>query len=418
MAALHKLMATLVLGATGFRARMRRHRFGKPSAQLGPEDPVDIDALSKCHLSDSTCSIDSMSKATLIYTDSSDSRCWNGDPWAFLVHPGARDKLLFYFPGGGACWDQPNIIIPGSATLCFQDIRKGIEATGYGSGLMDLKKPGNPFSDYTVVSPAYCGGGIHIGNGTVKGLLGTNYQHDYTNSVYVKSWAQRNLASHLSSFVIMGSSAGSLGAAIWADDLLSSFSHGKGSVVLDSYAGVFPPGTQGPLLAAIGACDVPIMRPFQESCTDGSFEITDALMRTISKHPTVAFGHLQSKTDAVQRIFYGAVALSFLKLEVVLSQGKFQQRANDVLQVCNQYPNYAAYLVNGLQHVFIPYNHYWTSTVKGKDESSSGPTMSEWISRFVAHETVETECDGRVRRNGYLLGNYCDENLVPKTISL
>merc|ERR1719277_2525910 len=64
------------------------------------------------------------------YTAEDNSRCLNGDGFAFLVKPGARDKLLFFFPGGGACWK-------GSASngeLCTQDLAGGLGAAGLGSG--------------------------------------------------------------------------------------------------------------------------------------------------------------------------------------------------------------------------------------------------------------------------------------------
>ena len=47
---------------------------------------------------------------------------------------------------------------------------------------------------------------------------------------------------------VSGCSAGSLGTQIWAEYILKTFDSKESAVVSDSYAGVFPDGTQGPLV--------------------------------------------------------------------------------------------------------------------------------------------------------------------------
>ena len=60
----------------------------------------------------------------------------------------------------------------------------------------------------------------------------------------------------LSTLAISGCSAGSLGTQAWAAELLSELSYDEAAVVVDSYAGVFPNGTQGPLIVDYGMCGV------------------------------------------------------------------------------------------------------------------------------------------------------------------
>jgi len=163
-----------------------------------PEDIGDVildpDNFAQCHLSESDCSIDGMTEATLVYTDDDRSLCYNGDKFAFLVRPGARDKLLFYLPGGGACYEFP-FLFPGiGVPTCVPDFRIGLTATGFGfGGVMDFENPKNAFHDYTVVTPPYCSGGAHVGNTTIESALATRYQYDYNNNEYSRAWALKNL---------------------------------------------------------------------------------------------------------------------------------------------------------------------------------------------------------------------------------
>jgi hypothetical protein len=57
-----------------------------------------------------------------------------------------------------------------------------------------------------------------------------------------------NLASSLSSVVVMGCSAGSIGAQLWGNQVVTRLQWDQAAVVPDSYAGVFPEGSQGPLI--------------------------------------------------------------------------------------------------------------------------------------------------------------------------
>merc|ERR1719232_320663 len=73
--------------------------FSQTALELGrsmPSKDLAVSNTGECHLSKSDCNIGSMSGPTIVYTDDDNSRCLNGDGFAFLVKPGAPDKLLFF----------------------------------------------------------------------------------------------------------------------------------------------------------------------------------------------------------------------------------------------------------------------------------------------------------------------------------
>merc|ERR1719282_93974 len=263
--------------------------FTQAALELGrsmPSNDLVVSNTAECRLSQSDCSIGSMSGATVVYTEDDNSRCLNGDGFAFLVKPGARDKLLFFFPGGGACWK-------GSASngeLCTQDLAGGLGAAGLGSGVTE-NRANNGFADWTFVAPAYCDGGAFVSNSTLSGKP----QDGYVNTNYAVQWARQNLDATLANFAIAGSSAGALGTMAWSNYLLDTFQASKAAVIVDSYMGVFPSGTQGPTIKNFGACNLPIFADFKDACDREEVTIQDVFDFTIGRHPAVAFSVIQPK---------------------------------------------------------------------------------------------------------------------------
>lgn len=129
----------------------------------------------------------------------------------------------------------------------------------------------------------------------------------------------KSLATTLSELIIMGSSAGSLGAQLWASKVLKSVRHKKALVIPDSYAGVLPPGTVGPLVTSFGACHTDLFSPLlKKKCLSGDLTFQDVTLEALTTHPDVPFAFIQSKIDHIQELFYVALGvLSFLIKELI-----------------------------------------------------------------------------------------------------
>ena len=100
-----------------------------------------------------SCDIDSMTpnESTLVFPGG-DTRCIysTSTPYAFQVIPGAMDKVMVYFQGGGACWDR----ISDRLGFCTTDI------TPQGPyGIFDREDVQNAFADFTIIHALYCSGG-------------------------------------------------------------------------------------------------------------------------------------------------------------------------------------------------------------------------------------------------------------------
>jgi hypothetical protein len=139
---------------------------------------------------------------------------------AFQVIPGASDKVLLYFQGGGACWDEAST----KAGLCTTDC----DPQGP-NGIFDRKEATNAYKDYTIVHVMYCSGDL-FGGDIVRDYTDSAgvpvVQKGYDNALSAVNWIQQQqssgaLASTLTDFVVMGCSAGSIGAQIWSDNALN-----------------------------------------------------------------------------------------------------------------------------------------------------------------------------------------------------
>jgi Pectinacetylesterase len=154
-----------------------------------------------------------------------DTICAKGGEYAFSVRPGARDKLLVFFQGGGGCWrgeecdrGQPFY----TPAIDLEAARSALD-----EGIFDATNPENPFSTYSAVMVRYCTGDVHLGDReatyTVSNDKGekrqfTIHHRGQVNAMAVLKWVQANFVAPREIFVA-GTSAGSIPTPFYASVL-------------------------------------------------------------------------------------------------------------------------------------------------------------------------------------------------------
>jgi hypothetical protein len=128
-------------------------------------------------------------------------------------------------------------------------------------------------------------------------------QSGYYNAKATLDWivsqqAKGNIASTLTNLVVMGCSAGSIGAQLWGNNVLKELKWKTAAVVPDSYAGVFPDDTQGPLIYDYGACTVlnNFVAPesgLMEKCDNETITLQDIMKYNFELEPKIPYGYLQ-----------------------------------------------------------------------------------------------------------------------------
>lgn len=376
-----------------------------------------------CKLSSGNCNLSSFPKdqTTLVYPGGK-TRCIysTSTDFAFQVIPGATDKVLLYFQGGGACWDEAST----KANFCTSDA-----SPNKLQGVFDHSNPSNPYKDYTVVQVLYCSGDLHGGDVTRSYTDSKGQpvvQVGATNTQSVFSWIQGQqsngqLASTLTDLVVMGCSAGSIGTQLWAQKALDTFSWTHAAVIPDSYAGVFPDGTQGPLIAGFNICPI-LDASLQASCEAGTLTLQDVTSKAIStinsKYAHVPYSFIQSKIDDVQIAFYVAVGALTPDAKAAITPEEFYAEVNKIFEGYNPSKNFVNYMVAGTKHCFTPTDVVYTADTTGR-KLQGEQSMISWLAGQPLHgNDIATQCNGdnvsQANWSGY---NYCDAALAGKTFA-
>lgn len=299
----------------------------------------------------------------------------------------------------------------------------------------------NKFRDHTIIHVLYCSGDVHGGN-TVrpyndrwgvpvqqKGLANAQSVLDWT----VKQQASGALAATLSELVVMGCSAGSIGAQLWGKQVVSALKWERAAVVPDSYAGIFPEGSTGPLIYDFGFCTSGFLSPaLYAKCMDKTLTFEDMDLEMIAATPTVPYTFIQSKVDVVQRSFFRAIAFTGNYTDNEMSPATFYSDINTLFSTYNaKLNNFLVYLVDGHNHCFTPRETFYiadASSPWGHDDGANGIMLHDWAAQMPLGEgqQVSTVCNGPVvevqqvqKGNVQLPSNdsnaYCSASVVPKT---
>lgn len=137
-----------------------------------------------------------------------DPQCMQGDQYRFFGKRGTVNKLVMYYMGGGACWNNLTCGVPTCTTSPPADL------DGLNSGFADFDNPANPFRDWHYVFVSYCSCDVHFGDATQEyvGFENLTVEHKgYHNAKVAERWAREHFLNPEEVFVT-GSSAGAYGA--------------------------------------------------------------------------------------------------------------------------------------------------------------------------------------------------------------
>ena len=146
--------------------------------------------------------------------------CSSGTPYVYFARRGTVNKLVVYYQGGGACWNQPTCggvpevgLGPVFGTHADESDNPGL----FQSGFNDFTNAENPFKDWHAVFISYCTGDVHWGDAVVNHTLGQRetliHHKGFVNAQVVEKWTREHFAYPEQVFVT-GSSAGAYGAIV------------------------------------------------------------------------------------------------------------------------------------------------------------------------------------------------------------
>ncbi len=298
--------------------------------------------------------------------------CADGSPYSFLVYRGRSDRLLIYFQGGGACWDN----ITCRDTHNYDSRVDLVESNdnpvrqGDGMGIFDLDNPANPFADFSVIYIPYCTGDMHMGDNIVD--------YDETAGQYmvlhrgapnardVLDWVYRSI-SDPESIVVLGCSAGGMGAAYHAPFIMAHYPDVPVVVLADSAGGY-----RGDLSALFTAWRTTNILPGWIPGFAGSTPQTMTFARLFtapaSAYPAATFAQFNSAGDMTQA-YYNSLGING-------AEPLRQTLAANLWDIHHSAPNFYSYTVEGDIHCLLPRPEFY-------EFAADGVPFRDWVAALV-----------------------------------
>jgi len=253
-------------------------------------------------------------------------------------------------------------------------------------------------------------------------------QQGYSNTQSALDWAVEQLDLRLQSLVVMGCSAGAIGAQVWARKVLNTFPAERAAVVADSCAGILPQPAQHSLMHRLGDCDETIVPP--DLCVSSAWReltVSQVFDRTMEDFPGVTFASINSKSDSIQVYFWTIVTAAFPTSgePLTINNETYLRKLNrNILQRYDRHANFVSYLVDGSVHCFTCHNRLYSADATGpapKNSASSQLPLAAWLLGLVDGGTSRlsrSECSGELLEWPSWHGTtYCDKAQYGKTVA-
>lgn len=285
-----------------------------------------------------------------------DQVCARGTPYTFFVRAGDPSKLLIFFQGGGACWNDetcaPN-------TGLFDEVVEGNEAGAFNQGIFDAGNAENPLAGYTAIFVAYCTGDYHLGTQEVQ-YTNTTIQHKGAlDATAALDWTFANYPRP-TDVVVAGCSAGAIGSIYHTPTIARRYRNASFTQFGDAGIGVINPGW--------GGFDVWGVQNRRSSPDQFVTALYASAARSITRG---RFAEYTSYNDAVQTGYYvmtGAVNAWPLEMDARLTS--LQSAAN-----------FDSYVAPGSEHCIATTNRFYTEAV-------DGVRFRDWFAALLAHDPL------------------------------
>jgi len=329
--------------------------------------------------------------------------CMDGSAYHFFAKRGSVNKLLMYYQGGGACWEQ----LTCGLRVCDTSVEPDGEdnPNNYDSGFADLSNPANPFREWHIVFVPYCSCDIHFGD-AAQDYTNTDPQNPvhvehrgYHNARVAEKYAREKFPDPEEVFVT-GSSAGAYGAWFQSLYLHEAFPNAHFNVLADAGNGVitqdfvenyFPNWN----FAANLVTSIPGVGAAMESGSIVAYTkaVADYYPDTRWAHYTTAFDGGQGGQTGFYNVMLNdnqpAAALTWWNGSCAFNDQMRAQAQQTYEAVHATEPdNYRYYIGTGSRHTM------WGSNKVYSDTTGGVPTIVDWVNAMLSGsaEWANVEC--------------------------
>ncbi len=272
--------------------------------------------------------------------------CQDGSKTGFFVQKGSVNRLVVYFEGGGACFNDETCL---SNAQVFDEAGGAMRLDAVKVMKDDAK--GNPFKDWNKVFLGYCSGDIYSGSKVNKTGYGGRTQQGFLN---VGLMLERVVPTftQVEDVVLTGSSAGGFGALYNWLRVQEAFDAKKVTLVDDSG----PPLSNKyvPPCFQKNASDVwgwPKTLP--KGCKDCSTSISSLLPYYLEAFPGHQFSLLSYTEDSTIRLFFGfGLENCMPEIPNILAED-FTAAIKELRTSTAEYDNFALWTTAGDTHTYL-----------------------------------------------------------------
>jgi hypothetical protein len=312
----------------------------------------------------------------------------------FWARRGTTNRLVVFFDGGGACWDDVTCAVPRLAEhgregdgLYKAELLPGDNPATL-NGIFDLQNPRNPLRDWSFVFVPYCTGDVHAGSITAHyadpdtGAPYTVQHRGADNFRIVLEWMRANFAAP-EAIMVTGSSAGAYGAAIHYPTIREAFPGGRALMLGDAGQGVTP----GDFIARRDA-NWNFQAPAALLGADGRLDAEDDIVALLAAHyPEDRFAQYTTANDVTQVAFY-----AWMGAQNACTAWSQRMRAD--LAQRERAPNFRSYLASGETHTILRSPLFYS-------ERSGGAPFAEWLDALInSTPPANAACQRCTRRAG------------------
>jgi hypothetical protein len=308
-----------------------------------------------------------------------DALCRDGSSTGLWLRRGTTDKLMMFFDGGGACFNEITCANnpsnydpwehgpPDNWDLFFEDSAV------------------NPIGEWHVIFVPYCTGDVHAGDRPdqiVDGVEGVQQFVGYRNGAeflerIVPTWP------NLSHVLVTGSSAGGFGAGVQYDRIERAFPKAKVTLIDDS-GPPLPPDVLAPCLQQQWADLWGLEEVMPRGCPD-CLPSQGGGMANLARylgeaHPDQRFGLVSSTADTTIRFFFGfgadECAPDFIDIPAMTFEAGLVDLRDQYLQ------KWGTFLIDGSTE------HVWLGGNANLQKSVDGVSLIEWLVRLLDGEAL------------------------------
>jgi len=142
-------------------------------------------------------------------------------------------------------------------------------------------------------------------------------------------------------------------------------------------------------------------------------------------NPDTVFAFINSKTDAVQRAYYDAIAVTFKNDTIGIPPPEYYRQVNEIFESYTAYDNFLTFLVQSDMHCYTNMNIVFTADAGSITSNGrwGDKRLIDWLTELESFEdgkVVQNVCKGTLIESGNepkLNSRYCEERLE-RTITL